>query len=123
MGDFHSDEGATIHGSKAEPVAAPMRTDYIQWEYKEIETALGQKGKRLHQSLTQDNGRLIDRILVEGPDQKRHVFYFDVTQIVLALGNAIKKQDAGVVKASPTPGRNEPCHCGSKTKYKKCCGK
>lgn len=122
MGDFHSDEGATIHGSKAEPVTAPMRTDYIQWEYKEIETALGEKGKRLHQSLQQGKGRLIDRILIEGPEQKRHVFYFDVTQIVLALGNAIKKNDAAA-KAAPTPGRNEPCPCGSQKKYKKCCGK
>lgn len=123
MGDLHSDEGATIHGSKAEPLAAPMRTDYIQWEYKEIETTLGQKGKRLHQSLLQEKGRLIDRILVEAPEQGRHVFYFDVTQIVVALGNAVKKHDAGAQKAAPKPGRNEPCSCGSQTKYKRCCGK
>ncbi len=25
-------------------------------------------------------------------------------------------------KASATPGRNEPCPCGSGRKYKKCCG-
>jgi len=25
-------------------------------------------------------------------------------------------------KASSLPGRNDPCHCGSKKKYKKCCG-
>ncbi|MBI5243020.1 MAG: SEC-C domain-containing protein [Elusimicrobia bacterium] len=24
--------------------------------------------------------------------------------------------------AAPTPGRNEPCPCGSGKKYKKCCG-
>lgn len=26
-------------------------------------------------------------------------------------------------KASGTPGRNDPCPCGSGKKYKKCCGK
>lgn len=25
------------------------------------------------------------------------------------------------VVAAPEPGRNEPCHCGSGRKYKKCC--
>jgi len=25
--------------------------------------------------------------------------------------------------ATPTPGRNDPCPCGSGRKYKKCCGK
>jgi hypothetical protein len=24
-------------------------------------------------------------------------------------------------EAKPTPGRNEPCHCGSGRKYKQCC--
>lgn len=28
-----------------------------------------------------------------------------------------------VVRESPKVGRNEPCPCGSKLKYKKCCGK
>ena len=27
------------------------------------------------------------------------------------------------VHADKTPGRNEPCPCGSGKKYKKCCGK
>ena len=26
-------------------------------------------------------------------------------------------------KAAGTPGRNDPCSCGSGKKYKKCCGK
>lgn len=27
-----------------------------------------------------------------------------------------------VVNAAPAPGRNDPCSCGSKKKFKKCCG-
>ena len=27
------------------------------------------------------------------------------------------------IKGSATPGRNDPCPCGSGKKYKKCCGK
>jgi len=27
------------------------------------------------------------------------------------------------IKADATPGRNDPCPCGSGKKYKKCCGK
>ena len=27
------------------------------------------------------------------------------------------------VRATGTPGRNDPCSCGSGKKYKKCCGK
>jgi SWIM/SEC-C metal-binding protein len=26
------------------------------------------------------------------------------------------------IQALPTPGRNDPCSCGSGRKYKKCCG-
>ena len=28
----------------------------------------------------------------------------------------------GTVKLDKVPARNEPCHCGSGNKYKKCCG-
>lgn len=28
-----------------------------------------------------------------------------------------------VVRCSKPPGRNDPCFCGSKKKYKKCCGR
>ena len=28
-----------------------------------------------------------------------------------------------VVRKSPKIGRNDPCSCGSKKKFKKCCGK
>jgi SWIM/SEC-C metal-binding protein len=29
---------------------------------------------------------------------------------------------SGPIKAIATPGRNDPCPCGSGKKYKKCCG-
>jgi len=32
---------------------------------------------------------------------------------------SVKKSDA--VVPAQLPGRNDPCHCGSKKKYKKCC--
>ena len=123
MNDVHSDEGTTLHGSKASPLPVPLRLDYLQWEYKEMGDAIGQKGKRLHQSLLQDHGCMIDRIVVEVPEQGRHVFYFDVTQNILSLGNAVKEHDANLLKARAIPGRNELCPCGSQKKYKKCCGK
>lgn len=28
-----------------------------------------------------------------------------------------------VKRATPKIGRNDPCHCGSERKYKKCCGR
>lgn len=30
---------------------------------------------------------------------------------------------SGIVRVEKTPGRNDPCSCGSGKKYKKCCGK
>lgn len=36
-----------------------------------------------------------------------------------AMSRSLKKQP---VKVEQTTGRNDPCHCGSGKKYKKCCG-
>lgn len=122
MGDIHSDEGTTVHGSKAEPIVVPVRQDYLSWEYGQMSAAIG-SGKRLHQSLLHDGDRLIDRIVVDAPEQGRHVFYFDVTKNILTLGNLGKamERSAPYMKQSAGPGRNDPCPCGSGKKYKKCC--
>jgi hypothetical protein len=40
-----------------------------------------------------------------------------------ALLGAFPTQAAEAVRAEKTPGRNEPCSCGSGAKYKRCCGK
>ena len=32
-------------------------------------------------------------------------------------------EPVGPVRVAKTPGRNEPCSCGSGKKYKQCCGK
>lgn len=36
MDDIHSDEGVTLHGCKAEPIAVPVRPDYLAWEYRQM---------------------------------------------------------------------------------------
>lgn len=82
--------------------------------------AIGTRGKKLHQSLLHDNGRMIDRIVIEAPEQGRHVFYFDVTKNILDLGAAMEKA-APFIKEAMGPGRNDQCPCGSGKKYKKCC--
>jgi len=28
-----------------------------------------------------------------------------------------------ITRSAPKIGRNDPCHCGSEVKFKKCCGK
>jgi hypothetical protein len=122
MGDIHSDEGMMVHGTKTEPIVAPVRPDYLDWEYRQMGDAIGTRGKRLHQGLLHDNGRLIDRIVVEAPEQGQHVFYFDVTKNILDLGAAMAKA-APHIKEATGPGRNGPCPCGSGKKFKKCCMK
>jgi preprotein translocase subunit SecA len=37
--------------------------------------------------------------------------------------NLAPEEQSAPVKVKKTAGRNEPCHCGSGKKYKKCCGK
>lgn len=123
MDRIHDDEGMTAHGSKSSPIDVPSRPDYLKWEYQQMGDVIGTRGKRLHQSLLHENGRLIDRIVVEAPEQGRHVFYFDVTRNILTLGSLEK----AIANASPymkreeVPGRNDLCPCGSGKKYKKCC--
>lgn len=38
-------------------------------------------------------------------------------------GNVVYDFTYTAVRNGPKIGRNEPCPCGSGTKYKKCCGK
>ena len=47
---------------------------------------------------------------------------YSFKQGLRALGNEAYKYKPGIVK-DKTPGRNEPCYCGSSKKYKKCCFK
>ena len=42
---------------------------------------------------------------------------YDLHQIWRSLG-----PNVGTIVKAPTPGRNDPCSCGSGKKYKKCCG-
>jgi len=37
--------------------------------------------------------------------------------------SAARQRMPGPIRASPKPGRNDPCLCGSGKKYKKCCGR
>jgi preprotein translocase subunit SecA len=42
------------------------------------------------------------------------------TQMVAIGSNGVEK--SGPAQAAKTPGRNDPCPCGSGKKYKNCCG-
>ena len=42
---------------------------------------------------------------------------YDLRQLWRSIGPRVDS-----VRVAPTPGRNEPCSCGSGLKYKKCCG-
>ena len=39
------------------------------------------------------------------------------------LAQGLDPSPRAPVRVTPTPGRNDPCSCGSGRKYKKCCGK
>ncbi len=41
---------------------------------------------------------------------------------VTGSGFPVSSRNAPVVRATPKLGRNDPCHCDSGKKYKKCCG-
>lgn len=127
MSDIHSDDGMTVHGSRDKPVPVPLRDDYVEWEYREIGSKFGltykQAHKKLfHQSLLHKEGQMIDRVIVDIPEQGRNVFYFDVTE---NFNKRMKMFESANVKPfkyeEEQPGRNEPCPCNSGKKYKKCC--
>jgi len=48
------------------------------------------------------------------PVVKKLVFYAEGTMIITHDGRRI-------IKRRQKPGRNDPCHCGSGKKFKKCC--
>lgn len=63
-----------------------------------------------------------DLLMVTGPSQGK------AQDVVFHKTRSIGPTVAGYghhapVKKSNTPGRNEPCNCGSGKKYKRCCGK
>ena len=43
--------------------------------------------------------------------------------LVVVDGAVFGNWHSGIVKENKKPGRNQPCHCGSGKKYKKCCFK
>jgi tetratricopeptide (TPR) repeat protein len=64
------------------------------------------------------------RILVAPRDRYNWMRLLDVAyeaRFMLELRSIVGRHDDGTYIAWP-PGRNQPCWCGSGTKYKKCCG-
>ena len=91
---------------------------------------------RLDKATRKEVARLyapIDRLCATGKDEvtgerQRLKLFDDCTDAVYALHDITQQfydrlavAHAPIVKA-PTPGRNDPCSCGSGKKYKKCCG-
>lgn len=64
-----------------------------------------------------------DRITLGGADEA--YAYAETFRKVWAEtpGALVWLKTGRTVLAEPRPGRNEPCHCGSGKKYKKCCGR
>ncbi len=84
---LHDDEGCTLHGTKEAPLPVEEKAhdanQYIEWEYRKIEAMIG-RATRIHQSVVEYGGRLMDRILMQSPGGVKHVFYFDVHDQLLA---------------------------------------
>lgn len=58
------------------------------------------------------------------PKKYKEFFYpYIVEQGLEMTGGEIYKYKPGILKDKSKPGRNQPCHCGSGKKYKKCCFK
>ena len=56
------------------------------------------------------------------PEKYKELFYpYRVEQAREMLMGGRIVTSSGVVKDNKKPGRNDPCHCGSGKKYKKCC--
>ncbi len=64
-----------------------------------------------------------DRISIGGPDEA-HSYAETFKKLWAETPGALVWLKTGrTVLAEARPGRNEPCHCGSGKKYKKCCGR
>ncbi len=63
------------------------------------------------------------KMLVEGVDvnNEKEVKKWLKKHPEVAAGGDVQKLET-VKRAEPKVGRNDPCHCGSGKKYKKCCG-
>ena len=63
------------------------------------------------------------KMLVEGVDvnNEKEVKKWLKRHPEVAAGGDVQKVET-VKRAEPKVGRNDPCHCGSGKKYKKCCG-
>jgi uncharacterized protein len=100
--------------------AAPRDKDAAQW----LDDALGHivalteddNGKPTVSMYTEDGPASVSQARVEAFGEAIWAVY-DLRQIWKSLGPRVET----VVKAAE-PGRNDPCHCGSGKKYKKCHG-
>lgn len=88
------DDGCELHGSLEAPLTPPIKDHrkgrYVESEYLVIAGEMGAY-KRLGQALLNREGKMIDRIVVATLGGARHVFYFDVTEPLLASGKELGK--------------------------------
>ena len=57
------------------------------------------------------------------PQKYEELFYSYKPAQAMDLVSKGSSINTGVLKAGEKPGRNQPCHCGSRKKYKRCCFK
>ncbi len=95
---LHDDEGCVLHGTKSAPLPVDEKRhdalQYIGWEYRKIEQTIG-RATRLHQSVVEHEGRLMDRILMQIPGGENHVFYFDVNEQLASTVQASMDTEPG----------------------------
>ena len=96
---MHSDEDCVLHGTKEAPLPVDeTRHDalqYIEWEYRKIQEIIG-RAVRLHQSVVEHEGRMMDRILMQVPGGETHVFYFDVNEQLASTVRASMDTEPGM---------------------------
>ena len=84
-----------LHGSLEEPIEIQdKRTDkgrYIRWEYEFIGKALGFYHKLGQKLLKSPKDRMVDENLVKEANGQEHLFYFDVTEVLLADQKMLEK--------------------------------
>ncbi|WOI44493.1 UPF0149 family protein [Acidovorax sp. BLS4] len=100
--------------------AAPRDKDAAQWLDGALENIVvlteDDTGKPEHNLYAEDGPASVSEARLESFSEAVWAVY-DLRQLWKSIGPRVE-----AVRRADTPGRNDPCSCGSGKKYKKCCG-
>ncbi|GKT20882.1 UPF0149 family protein [Acidovorax sp. SUPP3334] len=100
--------------------AAPRDKDAAQWLDGALENIVvlteDDTGKPEHNLYAEDGPASVSESRLESFSEATWAVY-DLRQLWKSIGPRVE-----AVRRADTPGRNDPCSCGSGKKYKKCCG-